>query len=97
MQATSANPNVNEEVENFLEGNYVKIESGESRTLEFSLDKESIVDTLDFNKNPIKKVQFSVTDPARRPNQTEKIFQLSRKHGYKVHRVKEWTQNTDNF
>jgi hypothetical protein len=90
METTTASAasitNNNEVVEDFLEGNFINLKDTESRTLEFSLDKESVVDKEDFNGNPVKKVQFLVKDPNKGPDQKEKKFELSRKHAYKVHK-----------
>jgi hypothetical protein len=82
--AASATSETSESVEDFLEGTYISIRDGESRTLEFSLDKTSVIEKLDFNGNPVKKVQFLVKDPSRGPDQQDKKFQLSRKHAYKI-------------
>jgi hypothetical protein len=73
-------------VEDFLEGTYINIKDGESRTLEFDLNKVAVIEKQDFNGNPTRKVEFLVTDPNRGPDQQEKKLQLSRKHAYKVHK-----------
>jgi hypothetical protein len=84
--STASTTNNNEAIEDFLEGNFINIKDGESRILSFRLDGESIVEKLDFNGNPVKKVQFLVKDPNRDPNQTEKKMELSRKHAAKIHK-----------
>jgi hypothetical protein len=51
---------INRELEDFIEGDYISIKEGESRVLEFDINKIKLVDRTDFNGTPIKKVQFIV-------------------------------------
>jgi hypothetical protein len=78
--------NQNKELEEFIEGDYITIKEGESKTLEFDINKVNLVDRTDFNGSPMKKVQFIVVvanpeDPQRR----ERKFELSRKHVPKIY------------
>ena len=78
--------NQNKELEEFIEGDYISIKEGESRVLEFDINKIKLVDRTDFNGSPVKKVQFIVVvanpeDPQRR----ERKFELSRKHVPKIY------------
>ena len=76
--------NQNKEIEDFIEGDYITIKEGESRVLEFDINKVKLVDRTDFNGSPIRKVQFIVVNPedsARR----ERKFELSRKHIPKIY------------
>ena len=83
MQSSSAYEN--KELEDFIEGEYVNIRDGESRILEFIKGKEKLVDKLDFNGKPTKKVQFIVIDPEDTTERKEKKFELSRKHVVKIY------------
>jgi hypothetical protein len=74
----------NEEIEEFIEGDYISIKDGESRILEFDINKLKLLDKTDFNGNPMKKVQFIVIDPED-PQRREKKFELSRKHVSKIY------------
>jgi hypothetical protein len=57
----------------------VNLKSGEpAQTLEFLKNREKIVDKLDFNGKPTKKVQFIVVNP-KDPQRKEKKMGLSRK------------------
>ena len=56
--------------------NYIDIEEGQTRTLEFSLNKVKVEDKTDMFGNPIKKVQYKVRDVERSTIQTEKILEL---------------------
>jgi hypothetical protein len=76
--------NQNKELEEFIEGDYISIKEGESRMLEFDINKIKLVDKTDFNGNPVKKVQFIVTNPED-PQRREKKFELSRKHVPKIY------------
>src|ERR671930_1274947 len=72
------------ELEDFIEGDYISIKEGESRVMDFDINKVQLVEKTDFNGNPTKKVQFIVTnhgDPAKR----EKKFEVSRKHAAKIY------------
>jgi hypothetical protein len=71
--------NQNKEIEEFIEGEYITIKEGESRTLEFDINKIKLEDKTDFNGNPVKKVQFLVMDPQDQQRR-EKKFELSKKH-----------------
>jgi hypothetical protein len=74
----------NKEIEAFLESEYVNIQEGESRVLEFLKNKEKVVKKPDFNGNPIEKVQYIVIDPED-PERTERKFELTRKHVRKIY------------
>src|SRR5919197_3935819 len=74
-----------EKLEDFHEGNYIDIEEGQTRTLEFNLNKVKVEDKTDMFGNPIKKVQYKVRDVERSTIQTEKILELSRKHSAKIY------------
>ena len=74
----------NKEIEDFIEGDYISIKEGESRVLEFDINKVNLVDRTDFNGSPIKKVQFIVTNPED-PQRREKKYELSRKHVPKIY------------
>ena len=63
--------------------NYIDIEEGQTRTLEFNLAK--VEDKTDMFGNPIKKVQYKVRDVERTTIQTEKILELTRKHSAKIY------------
>jgi hypothetical protein len=80
---TTANQ-INKEIEEFIEGDYITIKEGESRTLEFDINKIKLEDKTDFNGNPVKKVQFLVIDP-QDPQRREKKFELSKKHVPKIY------------
>ncbi len=67
-----------------IEGDYITIKEGESRILEFDINKVKLMDKTDFNGNPVKKVQFVVTDPED-PERREKKFELSKKHVPKIY------------
>jgi hypothetical protein len=63
----TSNPNqqtkyVNPEIEMFIQSDYMSIKEGESKTFEFIPSKTKVVDKLDFNGKPAKKVQFIVID-----------------------------------
>ena len=73
-----------QEIEEFIEGDYITIKEGESRVLEFDINKMKLVDKTDFNGNPVKKVQFIVTNPED-PQRREKKFELSKKHVPKIY------------
>jgi hypothetical protein len=80
--------NQNKELEEFIEGDYITIKEGESRTLEFDINKVKLVDRTDFNGSLIKKVQFIVTnpdDPQQQEQRRERKFELSRKHVPKIY------------
>ena len=74
-----------EKLEDFHEGNYVNIEEGQTRTLEFSPDKVKVVDKTSMFGTPTKKVQYTVRDLQRSTIQTEKILELSRRHSVKIY------------
>jgi hypothetical protein len=76
--------NQNKELEDFIEGDYITIKEGESRILEFDINKIKLVDRTDFNGSPVKKVQFTVTNPED-PQRREKKFELTRKHVPKIY------------
>jgi hypothetical protein len=50
----------NKEIEEFIEGDYISIEEGESRTFEFDINKIQLVVKIDFNGRPTKRVQLTV-------------------------------------
>jgi hypothetical protein len=76
--------NQNKELEEFIEGDYITIKEGESRTQEFDINKIKLVDRTDFNGSPMKKVQFIVVNPED-PQRRERKFELSRKHVPKIY------------
>jgi hypothetical protein len=76
--------NQNKELEEFIEGDYISIREGESRVLEFDINKVKLVDRTDFNGGPMKKVQFIVVNPDD-PHRRERKFELSRKHVPKIY------------
>jgi hypothetical protein len=76
--------NQNKEIEEFIEGDYITIKDGESRVLEFDINKVKLVDRTDFNGNPLRKVQFIVID-TQDPQRREKKFELSKKHVSKIY------------
>ena len=62
----------NKEIEAFLESEYVNIQEGESRVLEFLKNKEKVVKKPDFNGNPIEKVNIHSNRSRRsRTNRTK--------------------------
>ena len=83
MQSITTNQ-TNKEIEEFIEGDYISIKEGESRILEFDINKVKLVDKTDFNGNPAKKVQFIVINPED-PQRREKKFELSKKHVPKIY------------
>src|SRR5919198_4023734 len=83
MQSITTNQ-TNKEIEDFIEGDYITIKEGESRVLEFEINKMKLVDKTDFNGNPVRKVQFLVIDP-QDEQQREKKFELSKRHVPKIY------------
>jgi hypothetical protein len=83
MESITTNQ-TNKEVEEFIEGDYITIKEGESRVLEFNINKIKLEDKTDFNGNPVKKVQFLVIDPQDQQRR-EKKFELSKKHVPKIY------------
>ena len=83
MQSISTNQ-TNKEIEEFIEGDYITIKEGESRVLEFDINKIKLVDRTGFSGNPVKKVQFLVVDP-QDEQQREKKLELSKKHVPKIY------------
>jgi hypothetical protein len=83
MESITTNE-INKEIEEFIEGDYITIREGESRTLEFDINKIKLEDKTDFNGNPVKKVQFLVIDPQDQQRR-EKKFELSKKHVPKIY------------
>jgi hypothetical protein len=79
--------NQNKELEEFIEGDYISIKEGESRVLEFDINKIKLVDRTDFNGSPVKKVQFIViiANPEDPQQRRERKFELSRKHVPKIY------------
>ncbi len=70
----------NEEIEDFLSGNYVKaFQDGETRIFEFDRDSISIEQKNDFNGNPTRVLRFRVRDVNSMAN-TWKMWDLSRAH-----------------
>jgi hypothetical protein len=81
MESTpSSTPYHNKEFEDFIESDYEKsIPENESRTYEFIVGKEKLVEKPDFTGRLTKKAQFVVinqNDPAKK----EKKFELSKMH-----------------
>jgi hypothetical protein len=86
-QMESIITNQNKELEEFIEGDYISIKEGESRVLEFDINKIKLVDRTDFNGSPVKKVQFIViiANPEDPQQRRERKFELSRKHVPKIY------------
>jgi hypothetical protein len=84
MESITTTNQTNKEIEEFIEGDYITIREGESRVLEFDINKIKLVDKTDFNGNPVKKVQFTVINPED-PQRREKKFELSKKHVHKIY------------
>ena len=84
MESITTANEINKEIEEFIEGDYITIKEGESRVLEFDISKMKLVDKTDFNGNPVKKVQFIVINPED-PQRREKKFELSKKHVPKIY------------
>jgi hypothetical protein len=77
-------------IESFLESDWITINDGQTRTLEFLLGREKPVNKTDFNGNAIRKVQFIVIEADKQSSATldsprEKKFELSRKHLQKLY------------
>jgi tmRNA-binding protein len=83
MESITTNQ-INKEIEEFIEGDYITIREGESRVLEFDINELKLVDRTDFNGNPLRKVQFIVIDPQDQQRR-EKKFELSKKHVPKIY------------
>ena len=83
MESITTNQ-INKEIEEFIEGDYITIREGESRVLEFDINELKLVDRTDFNGNPLRKVQFLVIDPQDQQRR-EKKFELSKKHVPKIY------------
>src|SRR5205823_10182058 len=81
---TSTTKYQNKEIEAFIESDYISIKDGESKTLEFLKNRERIVDKLDFNGKPTKKVQFIVVKPEDMQRKERKL-EVSRKHIPKIY------------
>jgi hypothetical protein len=72
MQSIITNQTI-KEIEDFIEGDYITIREGESRILEFDINKLKLVDKTDFNGNPVKKVQFLVINPQDEQQREKKV------------------------
>jgi hypothetical protein len=76
----------NKELEDFIEGQWIKIQDGETRVLQFLPEKTQVIEKKDFNGNMAKKVQFIVVDPNRGTiDGAEKKFEVSRRHAAKIY------------
>jgi hypothetical protein len=76
----------NKDLEDFIEGQWIKIQDGETRVLEFLATKTQVIDKKDFNGNMAKKVQFIDVDPNRGTiDRAEKKFEVSRRHAAKIY------------
>ena len=84
MESITTANEINKEIEEFIEGDYITIREGESRVLEFDINKIKLEDKTDFNGNPVKEVQFLVINPED-PQRREKKFELSKKHVPKIY------------
>lgn len=73
----------NNEIEAFIESEYISIRDGESRILEFLKNREKVVDKS-FNGKPTKKMQFIVVNPED-PERKEKKFELPKKHVSRIY------------
>jgi hypothetical protein len=74
----------NKEIEAFIESEYISIRDDESRILEFLKNREKVVDKIDFNGKPTKKMQFIVVNPED-PERKEKKFELPKKHVSRIY------------
>jgi hypothetical protein len=81
---TSTQQYENKELEEFIEGQWIKIGDGDTRVLEFKSEKTQVIEKKDFNGNLAKKVQFIVID-LKSGNKTEKKFEVSRRHAAKIY------------
>jgi hypothetical protein len=72
----------NQELEEFLEGDYVSIREGQKRCLQFFPDKTQIVDK-EYQGTLTKKVRFICID-LNQSDRREKYFDLARKHATKM-------------
>lgn len=57
----------------FIQSDYINIKDGESKVLEFITGKTKMVDKLDFNGKPTKRVQFVVID-TQDPQRSETTY-----------------------
>jgi hypothetical protein len=67
------------EIESFIESSWITIKDKETKVLEFIPDKTKVVDKVDFNGKPQKKVQYVAID-INDPQRKEKFFEVSRSH-----------------
>ena len=54
MESITTANQINKQIEEFIEGDYITIKDGESRVLEFNINKIKLEDKTDFNGNPVK-------------------------------------------
>jgi hypothetical protein len=68
----------------------VNLKSSEpAQTFEFLKNREKIVDKIDFNRKPTKKVQFIVVNQkTQREKKRKKKLELSRKHTPKIYELR---------
>ena len=71
MQSIKTTNQTIKEIEEFIEGDYITIREGESRVLEFDIDKIKLVDKTDFNGNPCKEGAV-YSDKSRRSTKKRK-------------------------
>ena len=57
----------------FIQSDYINIKDEESKVLEFITGKTKMVDKLDFNRKPTKRVQFVVID-TQDPQRSETTY-----------------------
>ena len=63
----------------------MSIKDKETKVFEFLVDGAKVVDKVDFNGKPVKKLQFVVIDVNDIERRKEKIFELSRTHVAKIY------------
>ena len=67
------------EIESFIESSWITIKDKETKVLEFIPGKSKVVDKVDFNGKPQKKVQYTVID-INDMERKEKFYEVSRSH-----------------
>jgi hypothetical protein len=85
QQQTQTSYYQNKEIESFIESNYVSIKDRETKVFEFLANRAKVVDKVDFNGKPTKRVQFIVIDINDTEQRKEKIFEVSRMHVAKIY------------
>ena len=62
-----------------IESSWITIKDKETKVLEFIPGKTKVVDKIDFNGKPQKKVQFTAID-VNDAQRKEKFYEVSRSH-----------------